>query len=220
MCFSATASFTASAALTGIGLLGLRHVPNRHYRLLAWIPLLFAAQQFTEGLVWMSYPLHASGLRSVATQVYSVFSHLVWPVYVPWAARAIEPDARRRWWLGLLGLGGLGSAAFLAWGMVVTPIQVAPVGEHLEYASPHFFLPVSLTLYLAATTLSLSISSRPVVRLFGVLALGSAVMAYAVYARWFISVWCFYAGVLSLVVYFALRNSNDMTPLERRIVNP
>jgi hypothetical protein len=207
MCFSATASFTASAALTGIGVLGLRRVQDRRYRLLAWIPLLLAAQQFTEGLVWMSYPWNAPGMRRVATQVYSVFSHLVWPVYVPWAARAIEPDARRRRWLGLLALGGLGSAMFLAWGMVATPIQVAPVGEHLEYASPHFYLPLSLTLYLAATTLSLSLSSQPVVRVFGLLALASAALAYVVYARWFISVWCFYAAVLSLVVYLALRRS-------------
>jgi hypothetical protein len=207
MCFSATASFTASAALTGIGLLGLRRVQDRRYRLFAWIPLLFAAQQFTEGLVWMSYPWNAPGLRGVATQVYSVFSHLLWPAYVPWAARAIEPDVRRRGWLALLAIGGLGSAVFLGWGMVATPIQVAPVGGHLEYASPHFFLPLSLTLYLAATTLSLSISSQPVVRVFGLLALASAALAYVVYARSFISVWCFYAAVLSLVVYLALGRS-------------
>ncbi|MEY2115202.1 MULTISPECIES: DUF6629 family protein [Rhodanobacter] len=208
MCFSATASFTASAALAGIGLLGLRRVPDRRYRLLAWIPLLFAAQQFTEGLVWMSYPWAAPGLRGVATQVYSVFSHLLWPVYVPWAVRAIEPGTQRRRWLGLLAMGGLASAAFLAWGMVATPIHVAPVGGHLEYASPHFFLPLSLTLYLAATTLSLAISSRPLVQVFGLLAMISAAVAYAVYARWFISVWCFYAAAVSLIVYIALRHAD------------
>ena len=47
-------------------------------------------------------------------------------------------------------------------------------------------------------------SSQPVIRWFGVLALASAGFTYLVYARWFISVWCFYAAVLSVMVYIAL----------------
>lgn len=88
--------------------------------------------------------------------------------------------------------------------MVVTPIEVVPTGGHLAYRSPHFFLPISLTLYLAATTVGLGMSSQPVIRWFGVLALASAGFTYLVYARWFISVWCFYAAVLSVMVYIAL----------------
>ena len=37
-------------------------------------------------------------------------------------------------------------------------------------------------------------------RLFGALAFASSVAAYAFYARWFISVWCFFAALLSVVV--------------------
>lgn len=204
MCFSATASFTASAVLTGIGVLAWRAVRDPHERLFAAIPLLFAAQQFTEGLVWMSYPWDAPTLRAWATQVYSVFSHLLWPAFVPWAVRAMEQVPWRRKALALLGFGGLVSGLFLLAGMVATPITVAPIGGHLEYRSPHFYLPLSLTFYLAATTLGLSLSSRPRVRLFGVLAIASAAVAYAVYARWFISVWCFFAALMSVTVYVAL----------------
>ena len=42
------------------------------------------------------------------------------------------------------------------------------------------------------------------IRWFGVLALASAGFTYLVYARWFISVWCFYAALLSVMVYIAL----------------
>ena len=204
MCFSATASFTASVALTGIGVLALRAAHTPGERMFALIPLLFAAQQATEGLVWMSYPWDAPTLRAWATQVYSVFSHLVWPVFIPGAVRALEPVPWRRHVLALLGVAGLASALFLLTGMVATPIEVAPIGGHLAYRSPHFFLPVSLTLYLAATTVGLGMSSQPVIRWFGVLALASAGFTYLVYARWFISVWCFYAALLSVMVYIAL----------------
>ena len=204
MCFSPTASFTASAVLAGVGVLTLRAARAPNERLFALIPLLFAAQQATEGLVWMSYPWDAPTLRAWATQIYSVFSHLLWPAFVPWAVRAFEPVRWRRRVLALLGLGGLASALFLLASMVATPIEVAPIGGHLEYRSPHFFLPVSITLYLAATTLGLGVSSRPAVSWFGVLALASAALAYAVYARWFISVWCLFAAVLSVMVYVAL----------------
>lgn len=204
MCFSATASFAASALLTGVGVMALRAVRRPEERLFALIPLLFATQQLTEGLVWMSYPWAAPTLRAWATQVYSIFSHLLWPAFIPWAVRAMEPVQWRRRVLGVLGLGGIFSALFLLSSMVTTPIEVFPIGDHLEYRSPHFFLPISLTLYLAATTLGLGMSSHPVVRWFGVFALVSAGVAYAVYARWFISVWCFFAAALSVMVYVAL----------------
>ena len=55
-------------------------------------------------------------------------------------------------------------------------------------------------LYLTATTVSLILSSHRWVKLFGVLCLGSAVAAYAFYAHWFISVWCFFAAAMSIVV--------------------
>ena len=212
MCFSATASFTASAALAGIGVLALRAARTPEERLFALIPLLFATQQATEGLVWMSYPWDAPTLRAWATQLYSVFSHLLWPSFVPWAVRAIEPVPWRRRVLTLLGLGGLASALFLLAGMAATPIEVEPIGGHLEYRSPHFFLPISLTLYFAATTLGPGLSSRPVIRWFGVLALTSAGLAYGVYARWFISVWCFFAAVLSVMVYIALASHRSAAP--------
>ena len=58
-----------------------------------------------------------------------------------------------------------------------------------------------MTLYLMSTTLSPFLSTHRTVKLFGVLALSSFAAAYAFYATWFISVWCFFAVLLSAVVY-------------------
>ena len=56
MCFSAAASFTAGAVLTGIGVATLRKVEHPTYYLFASIPLLFAVQQFSEGVLWLTLP--------------------------------------------------------------------------------------------------------------------------------------------------------------------
>ena len=50
-------------------------------------------------------------------------------------------------------------------------------------------------------------------KVFGVLALSSFAAAYFFYATWFISVWCFFAALLSTVVYlhFVLRRTERDT---------
>lgn len=45
------------------------------------------------------------------------------------------------------------------------------------------------------------LSSHRTVQLFGVVAVLSFAAAYWFYTRWFISVWCFFAALLSVVVY-------------------
>jgi len=54
MCFSATASFTAGATLSALGIATLTQIRSRRELLLGSFPLLFAIQQFFEGLVWLT----------------------------------------------------------------------------------------------------------------------------------------------------------------------
>ena len=51
MCFSASASFSAGVALLGVSVLTLRATRAPRELPLAAIPLLFALQQLTEGVV-------------------------------------------------------------------------------------------------------------------------------------------------------------------------
>ena len=54
MCFSATASFSAGAVLTGLGAVSLSKASSPREYPFASIPLLFGIQQITEGFVWLS----------------------------------------------------------------------------------------------------------------------------------------------------------------------
>jgi hypothetical protein len=65
-----------------------------------------------------------------------------------------------------------------------------------------------MVLYLAATCVSCFVSSHPFVRLFGVLALISFIGTYLYSSRALVSVWCFFAAILSLIIYLHLRYRN------------
>ena len=77
--------------------------------------------------------------------------------------------------------------------------------ENIVYVSPHFYkLPV-IGLYLAATCMGCFFSSNASIRLFGALALALFGVAYAFFSVALFSVWCFFAAVLSSMIYVNFR---------------
>ena len=205
MCFSATASFSAGALLLGLGTLTLKSARRPRELPFAAIPLLFAIQQLSEGVIWLTFSDDAPLLSAVMTHVYSFFSHVLWPVYVPMAVLLIEPPGWRRQALLAFVAAGVAVGAYLLYVLAAFPVVSRPTGQHIEYVSPHFFAAVAMTLYLLSTTVSLLLSTHRTVKVFGVLALLSFAAAYYFYATWFISVWCFFAALLSAVVYLHIR---------------
>ena len=218
MCFSATASFSAGALLLGIGVLTLRLASRPREWPIAAIPLLFAVQQLSEGVIWLTFSREAPQLNSVMTHVYSFFSHVLWPAYVPLAVWLIEPPGRRRQVLAVFAAAGFALAAYLLYILVVFGVVSRPTGQHVEYDSPHFYAALTMTLYLLSTTTSPLVSTHRVVKAFGALALLAFGAAYYFYAQWFISVWCLFAALLSAVIYlhFALPRGDGVA--SRRVV--
>ena len=205
MCFSATASFSAGVLLLGLGALTLKSARHPRQLPLAAIPMLFAIQQLSEGVIWLTFRYEAPPLNAVMTHVYSFFSHVLWPIYVPVAVLLIEPPGRRRRALFVFVATGLAVGAYLLYFLVAFPVVSRPTGRHIEYLSPHFFAATTMTLYLLSTTVSPMLSTHRMVKVFGVLALLSFSAAYYFYATWFISVWCFFAALLSVTVFLHLR---------------
>ncbi len=200
MCFSASASFTAGIVLLGAGILTVRSARGARELPLAAIPLLFSIQQLIEGVVWLTFRYEAPLLNAAMTHVYSFFSHVLWPVFVPVAVLLIEPPGWRRTTLWGLSVAGGAVAAYLLYTLVAFSVVSQVTGQHIEYVSPHFFAAVVMSGYLLSTAISPMVSTHRWVKLFGLLALASFAAAYYFYARWFISVWCLFAAVLSLVL--------------------
>ncbi len=201
MCFSAQASFTAAGVLLVIGALTVRRVRVRRELPYALIPVLFGIQQLLEGALWLTFPDRAPHLNTVLTHAYSFFSHVLWPIYVPLAALALEPVPWRRRVLAGIAVAGAAVGLYLLATLFTLPIVATVKGQHIAYESPHFYALVAMSLYLVGTCASLLFSSHQRVIAFGAAAFLSAVAAYAFYATWFISVWCFFAGALSVIVF-------------------
>lgn len=207
MCFSANASFAASAFLFGAGAAAMPLAKASAERPLAAVPFLFAIQQAVEGFLWLSFGWGEPAATRALGQAYTLFSHVLWPAYVPAAVWLAERPGPRRKILGGGAIAGLFAAAMLAWSLAIDPVTPTPAGGHIDYESRQAPGPAAMLLYLVVTTGSLMASSRGFIRAFGVLALFAFALAYLVYARWFISVWCFFAAWLSavLLLHFAVR---------------
>ena len=218
MCFSATTSFSAGAILLGLGTLTVKSAHRRREMALAAIPLLFAIQQLSEGVIWLTFRYQSPLLNTVMTHLYSFFSHVLWPIYVPVAVLLIEPMAWRRTVLLGFVAAGLVAGVYLLYVLLAFPVISRPTGQHVEYVSPHFFAALVMTLYLLAATVSPMFSSHRLVKVFGVLALLSFAAAYGFYATWFISVWCFFAALLSAVIYlhFAMQDRRNLASIRTK----
>lgn len=205
MCFSAPASFIAGTALSAIGVAALRNTRSRSELPFAMIPLLFGIQQLTEGVIWLTFSYDAPILKETMTYLYSVFSHVLWPIYVPLAFGIMEAVHWRKKAIFAFGAAGLAVGLYLLYYIVATPMVAEVVGRHIVYDSPHFYLIPVMIVYLAATCVSCLFSSHGFVKLFGGLMLASFIAAYIVHVMALVSVWCFFAAILSLLIYVHLR---------------
>jgi hypothetical protein len=212
MCFSATASFTAGAVLLAVGSVTGRRAYRMQRRAdlpFALIPLWFGVQQLIEGALWLTFPDKAPCLNVGLTQAYSLFSQVIWPIYVPVAVLLMETVPwRRKVLLGIALAGGV-TALFLLSYLLRLRVVAEVSGQHIVYIFPHFHVLAASGLYLLSTCASPLFSSQRAVWLFGVAATASFVAAYTVYTTWFISVWCFFAAGLSGIVWLHFRQRSS-----------
>jgi len=204
MCFSATASFSSAVLLVAASGLALHQKPTRRELPYALMPALFGIQQFLEGLLWLKLrdptALASCLTPGVLAQAFSLFSQVFWPIFVPLAVGLMETVAWRRKAIAGCALAGLVTSMFLLSAMLQIPITAQLQGQHIAYAFSHTHVVVASSLYLIGACLSPLLSGHPSVRLFGVIAVATALLTSLIFSTWFISVWCFFAGLMSCVV--------------------
>ncbi|OSZ77146.1 hypothetical protein CAP36_12080 [Chitinophagaceae bacterium IBVUCB2] len=208
MCFSATASFISGTALCVIGVATLKQTKATTEIPFALIPLLFGIQQLTEGVIWLSFNHNIPVLRQVMTYIYSLFSHLLWPIYVPFAIGIIEVVKWRKKALLVLLVLGVTVGLFLLYWITVGPLNAEVISHHMVYISPHFYSVPVMILYFTATCASCFFSSHGFIRLLGVLLVLSLIGAQVAHSVAFVSIWCFFAAIISMVVYLHLKIRN------------
>lgn len=204
MCFSATASFVAGTVLVALGVAALRATRRRAEIPFAAIPLLFGLQQLVEGTLWLSFSFDAAQLNVAMTYLFSMFSHVLWPIFVPFSIGLLEAVPWRRKVIWSFQGVGLLVGLYLLYMIVEFPVT-SVAAANIVYVSPHFYKFPVMLLYLAATCVGCFFSSIATIRLFGTLALFLFGIAYGFFAVALFSVWCFFAAVLSSIIYVHFR---------------
>lgn len=179
----------------------------------AAIPLAFGVQQVAEGLLWLLLPMQLHTAKLVAN-VYLLFSHVLWPIYVPFAVLMIEPNAARRRLIAITLAAGAIAAGFYAFTIFTVSPSARIAAGHISYHLPHRHDELILTLYIIGTCVASLLSSHKTVRLFGSVMIMALIATLLTYFYWFISVWCFFAAILSSIIFlhFSQRRSRGNTP--------
>ena len=223
MCFSATASFGASAVLGVTGIIAVAKAKTNPQRLFATIPLIFAVQQFSEGLVWLSLKnADMAAWQSLITYIYLVFAMAVWPLWVPLTILLLEKDARSKKIMNVLV--GIGAVVAICVVLVLSiyPVQAMTpeclscpfsstrsLNQHIHYRFTFPPIPKGLigaftVLYILATIITPFISSIKKMKWLGFVFLASYLFAVILYNGFVISIWCFFAALLSFVVLWII----------------
>jgi hypothetical protein len=201
MCFSATVSFVTAAVTGGIGIVSVSRTTERRELPLAATPLLFAAQQCVEGLLWLNLPVApdvpgAPGL----TLLFSLFAQVFWPIWAPFAVLLTELNQQRRRIMEICFAGGIGVGGWCLWSLMSYPHNAVILDDHVVYSTgPRHSTALALA-YLAATCLPAMLSTWRTVAVLGGVVLVGCVVAYVAYWEAFASVWCFFAAAASVVI--------------------
>ena len=223
MCFSATASFGASAVLCTIGIITLAKAKTNPQRVFAGIPVIFAVQQLSEGLLWLSLKnTDLAAWKSTFTYAFLVFAMAVWPFWIPFSIWLLEKDVKRKKiikgfvWIGAVVAVGVGFVLYFYPVEAITPFCSTCPGSstssltnhlHYEFAIPPFVKKLIVAfsvLYIAATIITPFISGIKKMKWLGIVFMASYLFAISFYSGFVISVWCFFAALLSFVVLWII----------------
>lgn len=212
MCFSAEASFTGSAVITAIGIATLTKAKKPEQVPFAAIPLIFGIQQCAEGILWVTLRSGtAETLQNICTYAFLITALIIWPTMIPLSIWLLEKGKKRK--QILTGLLAAGSAVSLFYVYCLIFFNVSPQIQlyHIKYNDnfPSTLVTAAFILYLSATILPLFVSSVKRMRVFGVLIALSCLVTAVFFSVYLTSVWCFFAALISITIYWVLSKLKD-----------
>jgi hypothetical protein len=207
MCFSAGASFAGGIIISAAGIATIRKVRKPSQMLFASIPLLFALQQFSEGVIWVT--LRSGGhstIQYVATLIFMVMALIVWPVLMPLSALKMESVSSRKKIIFAFLTAGVLVSAYYTICMFSWDFFPAIEGNHIRYRGdfPKALRNPVFALYIIATIPPLFFSSVKRMPIMGALIFLSCLITGIFYKEYLTSVWCFFAALISVVIYWIL----------------
>ncbi|MFC0844090.1 DUF6629 family protein [Streptomyces noboritoensis] len=200
MCWSATADLVAGAGIMAVGAVSVTLAARNPRDLpLAALPLLLGAHQIIEAAVW-----HADGGTGPATVAWAVIALPLLALWVPVAVLcAAPPGARRRLLVPLAA--GVATAAVLAYALATRTVTAEIRGHTVGYSLGLPQAQLVVAGYLLATIGSLLLSGDRGLVLFGALVGVGAAVSFALWRQEYVSTWCAFAAVCSVVLTLWVR---------------
>jgi hypothetical protein len=207
MCFSAGASFVGGVIISGIGVATIREVHKPSQLVFASIPLFFGVQQIVEGCLWLTLPdADYVNIQKIATYLYLIMAQVLWPTLIPVSVLLMEEDKKRKRILQILL--GLGITLSLYYSVCLLSFNVMPQikGFHIQYNTefPESFAITAFIVYLFVTITPLFVSGIKRTHLLGILMFLSCFITGIFFTQYLISVWCFFAALISGVIFWIL----------------
>lgn len=213
MCFSTTASFVSGTVLTVIGITTVKKTKELSYLLFAAIPFIFAAQQFSEGFVWLSLSNSNNSLiQQIPITIFMTIAIAIWPAWVPISIFLLEPKGNRKIVLGIIsGIGVLISIISMYY-LLNYKFSAHITDYHIKYEfniiyEGYLKLLVGL-LYLIPTVISHFVSSIKKVNIMGILVISSYLITKILFNDYIISMWCFFSAIISIMIYFIIKDKS------------
>lgn len=226
MCFSATASFAAGGLLVPMGIYLSRHawLNRSRFLLFAIYPLIFGIQQTFEGLLWLSLE-NRLDLLDFSAYGYIFFSNVFWPFWVPFSVWWLRSDgAKNNFSLGLAVFALVcGLLAYIPLLINDGWLQVYLVKHSIVYSIKLIFDDLHRelvnTMYTLVILLPLLFQSDRHIRNFGILIFISVVLSRLFFDYAFVSIWCYFAAILSLYIFFLITKQQAGDPPRERTLN-
>jgi len=207
VCFAPEADAVAGGIIIAVGVDALRHVGSPKQIALASLPLLLGLHQLTEAFVWWGLQGHVSRpIERAALWVWLLFAFVVLPVLLPIAVELVEHSRIRR--RVIAGFAGLGLIVGVA---LAIKIFRGPIGARIERHCIAYRVGASAhgreltALYVIAACGALLLSSHRSLATLGALNLVVVPLLMWLTVDGFVSLWCFWAAIASVVVAVHLR---------------
>jgi len=210
MCFSATASFVTGSLLLGGGAASVKIARKPAHIPFAVIPILFGIQQFCEGFLWLvlENESHAKW-ESILTIAFLLFAQGIWPVWVPFSIWRLEKDEKRKKILASFLIIGGAVSVYLTYCILSFPVSANIRGGHVDYVLdfPHTETYYLAVFYLIPILLSPLVSSVKWMKVIGISIAASFLITKFFFDGYVISVWCFFAAIISIGVLLIVQKS-------------
>ncbi len=217
MCFSATASFVSASVLTAAGAISLSYAKKKNQKLFAAIPMIFGIQQLLEGLLWLVLPDPSNKEAiSILTLLFLFFAQVVWPLWVPLSVWVYEEDQKRKNTLFIFLITGIIVSGYLAYCLLNYHSTAVMQENHLQYQLSFInkIIPISGWLYFITTVIPPFISTCHRMRILGTIIFLSYVVSKIYFNDYLISVWCFFAAILSVLVITVVNQKISINKFE------